>query len=121
MVWASNVSGVSEKQLFELVTLSIDELVKRLYVRFMKADLNGATNYNTYDVAKTNPKWIEEKRHRSFGRCYMLHFPEDIRYLPKALYSANSRHINRCFRFPGASESITSGWSCMSLNNHYKR
>jgi hypothetical protein len=36
----------------------------------MKADPSGATNYKTKDVGADKPEWLQEQRHRSFGKCY---------------------------------------------------
>merc|ERR1711953_700883 len=54
------------------------EIVKRVYIRYFKADEAGSTNtvLDLKDPA-TNPS-IQEQRHRGFGRCYTLYPAEEI-------------------------------------------
>ena len=98
--WTSNDTSVSETELFEKATYEVDELVKRFYVRFFKAnpvsynfsisfvgiwyskeffskDLDLSTN-TKLELSNDNPS-IQEQRHRSFGRCYTIYPAENIR------------------------------------------
>ena len=94
--WSSNQTGVTESELFHLASRNLSEIVKRVYIRYFKADVRykyvciqshvmknafqeeGSTNVvlNLDDPA-TNPS-IQEQRHRGFGRCYTLYPAEEI-------------------------------------------
>ena len=43
--WSSNYSETSESKLFDLVTYSFEELVKRVYVRYFRADYVSNNHY----------------------------------------------------------------------------
>ena len=48
--------------------------------RFLKEDRDsGKFHARTYDVEKTHPSWIQEQRHRAFGKCYTIHPDEKTR------------------------------------------
>ena len=96
--WTSNQDDVTESDLFHLATRNLSEIVKRVYVRYFKADVrymkiqffslhkcdfqeDGSTN-TVLDLSDpaTNPS-IQEQRHRGFGRCYTLYPDEKIQKL----------------------------------------
>ena len=79
LTWSSN-STLTDQELFRDVTYDFHEMVKRIYVRFIRQNkTNGATNIanlqNDIDGS------VKEQRHRSFGRCYTFHPRKDIRDL----------------------------------------
>ena len=97
--WSSNKTGVTEKELFDAVTRTTDDLFDYVYVRYIFSTYNCMTalkitlncrflkadpttrqfNFKTYDIAKTHLEWITEQRHRSFGKCYTFYPDEKTR------------------------------------------
>ena len=74
MNWKSNNTNVTQQQLFLDATFSLNEILKKLYIRFIKADDEGKFNEELDLINYHN--WITEQRHRKFGRCYTLS-PDD--------------------------------------------
>ena len=85
LTWRSNDTSVDQQTLFKRATYGFDEIVKRIYVRFIKADKDGNVGEKgkTYvDIDLTgNFTSIKEQRHRGFGRCYTFYPEESIRDL----------------------------------------
>ena len=46
--WSSNDSETSESKLFDLATYSFAELVKRVYIRYFRADYVGIKHYHKF-------------------------------------------------------------------------
>ena len=59
---------MDQQTLFNDATYNFTEIVKKIYVRFIKADKTGKANANI-DLLETSDS-IKEQRHRGFGRCY---------------------------------------------------
>ena len=78
-MWSSNDTSVDQQTLFKDITYEFDEIVKRIYVRFIKADENGKSNVDI-DL-KGSSTSIKEQRHRGFGRCYTFYPEKRIRDL----------------------------------------
>ena len=78
-MWSSNDTTVDQQTLFKNVTYDFDEIVKRIYIRFIKADTNGKTNTEISLTGNSNS--IKEQRHRSFGRCYTFYPDARVRSL----------------------------------------
>ena len=68
--WISNQTQVSPQQLFLDSTFSVEEIVKKINIRFIKADEKGIfhENIGIHDYQNL----IKEQQHRKFGRCYTL-------------------------------------------------
>ena len=64
-----------EQQLFLEATYNLDEIAKKIQIRFIRSDENG-TFQKVLDLFNSQ-KWITEQRHRKFGRCYTMH-PDDF-------------------------------------------
>ena len=64
-----------EQQLFLEVTYNLDEIAKKIQIRFIRSDENG-TFLKSLDLFNSQ-KWITEQRHRKFGRCYTM-YPDDF-------------------------------------------
>ena len=77
--WSSNDTSVDQQTLFKNVTYEFDEIVKRIYVRYIKTDENGKANEDIDFKGKSTS--IKEQRHRVFGRCYTLYPEKRIRDL----------------------------------------
>ena len=73
--WSSNDSGVTQQQLFLEATYNLDEIAKKIQIRFIRADANG-TFQTSLDLIDSQ-SWITEQRHRKFGRCYTI-YPDDF-------------------------------------------
>ena len=65
--------------MFKIATYSVQDLVKRILVRFIRANEHGETREDV-DLKNTLDSF-KEKRHRSFGRCYTLYPKKSIRDL----------------------------------------
>ena len=76
VTWSSNSSFVNEQRLFKIATYSLQELVKRIFIRYIRANEHGKTREDV-DLKKLDS--IKEQRHRSFGRCYTLYPKKSIR------------------------------------------
>ena len=74
--WSSNDTNVDEETLFQQATYSLDEIVKRIYIRYIQANADGKTN-TVISVDGTSHSF-KEQRHRGFGRCYTLHPAPEI-------------------------------------------
>lgn len=72
--WTSNDSNISETELFEQATFGIEELIKRVFVRFLDAD----DDDDIATVLKLDKYSLQEQRHRPFGRCYTLHLDKSM-------------------------------------------
>ena len=79
LTWTSNDTSMDEETLFKQATYSLDEIVKRIYIRFIRASDDGKTNTGISVDGTSNS--FKEQRHRGFGRCYTLHPEENIRDL----------------------------------------
>ena len=79
ITWSSNDTSVSEQKLFNNVTYEFNEMVKQIYVRFLRADKDGKNRIPHLEHEIDNS--IKEKRHRAFGKCYTFHPRKDIRDL----------------------------------------
>ena len=104
--WSSNDSEISETKLFDLVTYSFEELVKRVYIRYFRADCVSNDHYHefqnknckislfhwfqtdnnsTYKDLTTKSDimedYITEQRHRPFGKCYTIYPTKKMRKL----------------------------------------
>ena len=66
----SNDSKVSPQQLFVDATYSLNDIVKKINIRFIRADKNGTFSENV--GVHNNQNLIKEQQHRKFGRCYTL-------------------------------------------------
>ena len=64
---------VTPQQLFLNATYSLNEIVSKIHIRYLKADTNGKFAEDLDLV--NNRNWATEQRHRKFGRCYTL-YPE---------------------------------------------
>ena len=60
-------------------TFSLKEIAESIYVRYIRADINGKTSEKLKIV--DNHKWVTEQRHRKFGRCYTIYPDENVRQL----------------------------------------
>jgi len=92
MTWSSNQTGVNERDLFDLATYSMEEIIKRIYVRFFivikdvissqmtssQADENGDFNRDLDLSSSESQANVKERRHRKFGKCYTIHPEESI-------------------------------------------
>ena len=78
VTWSSNNASLTDQELFKDVTYEFDEIVKRIYVRFIRQNkTNGETKIsNLQDDIEGS---VKEQRHRSFGRCYTFHPRREIR------------------------------------------
>ena len=65
------------KELFELATYSVDEIVDYIYVRFDTSDANNKTNIklNGTDLEKS---LLYQHGHRKYGKCYVYLPPKAI-------------------------------------------
>ena len=70
LTWTSNDTDVSPQQLFQEATFSLKDIVKKIYIRFLKADENGTFHEDIGIENSSN--LIKEQQHRKFGRCYTL-------------------------------------------------
>ena len=64
---------ISRQKLFLKATYSLEELVKKVRIRYLEADKNGT--FSEVLQLKETAKWVTEQRHRNFGRCYTF-YPE---------------------------------------------
>ena len=78
--WTSNDTLVDEQQLFIDATYNLTGLLKRIYVRFIRADKDGKINTNIDDLENELDSF-KEQRHRTFGRCYTFYPKKSIRDL----------------------------------------
>ena len=62
--------------MFQDVTYNLTAMVKKLYVRFIRADENGKPS--AYIDLENTRETFKEQRHRSFGRCYTFHPNQEI-------------------------------------------
>ena len=79
LTWSSNDTSVSKHELFTIVTYEFNEMVKQIYVWFLRPDKFGNNTIAHLEHEIDNS--IKEQRHRSFGRCYTFHPRKDIRDL----------------------------------------
>ena len=77
MTWSSNDTSVTEETLFQNATYKLDEIVQKIYIRYIQANDDGKTN-TLISVDGTSDSF-KEQRHRGFGRCYTLHPDKTIR------------------------------------------
>ena len=77
LTWNSNDTSVDEETLFQNATYRLDEIVKKIYIRYIQANDKGKTN--TLISVDRSSDSFKEQRHRGFGRCYTLHPDELIR------------------------------------------
>ena len=71
---------MTDQELFKDVTYEFDEIVKRIYVRFIRRNkANGAQKISHLEDDIEGS--VKEQRHRSFGRCYTFHPKKEIRDL----------------------------------------
>ena len=77
--WTSNDTTVGQELLFNMVTYSVNEIIKLLSVRTIFADGHGRYTFEV-DISKKQESLIEQ-RHRSFGRCYTFHPEKKLRDL----------------------------------------
>ena len=68
--WISNNTQISPQQLFLESTFSVEEIVKKINIRFIKADEKGIFHENI--GIRDYQNLIIEQQHRKFGRCYTL-------------------------------------------------
>ena len=79
MIWVSNDTTIDQQTLYKNATYSLNEIVKRIKVRYINADENGTTAVDIELDGKSAS--IREQRHRPFGRCYTFHPKKEIRDL----------------------------------------
>ena len=78
--WSSNNESVTDQELFRDVTYEFDEIVKQIYVRFIRRNkTNGVQKISHLEDDIDGS--VKEQRHRSFGRCYTFHPKKEIRDL----------------------------------------
>ena len=75
--WTSSITNVSQQTLFHDATYSLTELVTRLKVRTIFADVHGS--YTFVPDLSLKHESITEQRHRMYGRCYTYLPERDIR------------------------------------------
>ena len=74
--WKGNDSTITPQELFEKVTLSIDETVNYIYVRFIYAHPNFGMSTKIYAEELIKGSIIEKEGHRKYGNCF-TYYPED--------------------------------------------
>ena len=62
-------------KLFLEATYNLDEIAKKIQIRFIRSDENG-TFQKALDLFDSK-SWITEQRHRKFGRCYTM-YPDNF-------------------------------------------
>ena len=71
---------VNQQQLFMDATYNLTGIVKRIKIRYIRADKDGIMSIENLDL-KNNLDSFKEQRHRSFGRCYTFYPRKSIRDL----------------------------------------
>lgn len=88
--WAANDSKITAKELFDLATYDLWELIDQIYVRFFELDFNGEAGEGskgktgvtiTQDNLEKFDVTIVEQREKQYGKCYTLIVGEKIRSL----------------------------------------
>ena len=75
MTWSTDTGNVSAQQLFLEATYNAKEIIRRIYIRFIRCDRNG-NMFTVLNIDKLTRHHLIEIRHRKFGRCYSFH-PDD--------------------------------------------
>ena len=73
--WSSRVDNISEKELFDDVTLRYEDIINRTTIRTFKSDEGGICRKSIYNDNATiihNNLEVTEQRHRKFGKCYSI-------------------------------------------------
>ena len=71
LTWCSKTAKISDQQLFIDASYEVDEIIEEIALRFIKSneDRRISTRLSNF---KKKP-YIEEQRHRKYGRCYTFH------------------------------------------------
>ena len=77
LIWVSNDTAIDQQTLFRNVTYNFKDVVKRLYVRYIKAGQRAKT-FIDMDLDGEIPS-VKEQRHRYFGRSHTFHPTKEIR------------------------------------------
>ena len=80
LTWTSNNTKVTPQQLFLDATYSFKEMVQNIRVRYIKSKENGAFSNFSLNL-DDNHDWVNEQRHRKFGRCYTIYPDKNSRIL----------------------------------------
>ncbi len=77
LTWSSNITGVTERELFLAATWDATEIFRLVFVRTFVSSIGG--KHSVRVLPATHPSMFREQRHRKFGRCYSLQLDERIR------------------------------------------
>lgn len=80
MSWSSNKGNISAQQLFLEATYNAKEIVRQLYIRYIRCDKH-RNMFIILDIDKLTRQHLTETRHRKFGRCYSFHPGDRLRKL----------------------------------------
>ena len=68
--WKSKTCATNEQQLFLDSTYEPEEIIDEISIRLIKSN-NGSAAVTKLEYRKGTP-YIQEQRHRKFGRCYTI-------------------------------------------------
>ena len=71
LTWCSKTANISQQKLFIDATYEVEEIIEEIKMRFMHSN-HDSNIFTKLKHFKKNP-YIEEQRHRKFGRCYTFH------------------------------------------------
>ena len=82
LTWCSKNAKISDQTLFIDATYEVEEILEEIAIRFIKS--NHDSNISTKLRHFKKMPYIEEQRHRKFGRCYT--FRPDTRMQQLGIY-----------------------------------
>ena len=83
MTWSSHKENISEQDLFLEATYDAKEIIKQIFIRYIRSDGNGSM-FTTLNIGTLTKHYLVEIRHRKFGRCFSFH--PDERMLDLGIY-----------------------------------
>ena len=76
LIWVSNDTTVNQQALYKNATYDFNEIVKRIYVRYIAVDKDGKIGTEIALDGKSTS--IKEQRHRGLRRCYTFQLKKEI-------------------------------------------